>query len=136
MQFYKKKEICPISLNVYASILSDEYLTEQAPIIYERKIRQQKYLKMTIKALVKLFISTEKIKVRYKKSYLKGLQFTLKGRLKGARRARKMSKHHGSIGPNTYNKRSKSNQQTIYTKWGTWNLKTSLSRTTNLPHRH
>ena len=72
MQFYKKKEICPISLNVYASILSDEYLTEQAPIIYERKIREQKYLKMSIKALVKLFISTEKIKVRYKKSYLKG----------------------------------------------------------------
>jgi hypothetical protein len=47
-----------------------------------------------------------------------------------------MTNHHGSIGPNTYSKRSKSNQQTIYTKWGTWNLKTSLSRTTNLQHRH
>jgi len=96
---------------------------------------EKMYSKMTLKQLIKL-LNPQIIKVPYNKSYLKGLQLTLKGRLKGARRARKMTNHHGSIGPNTYSKRSKSNQQTIYTKWGTWNLKTSLSRTTNLQHRH
>lgn len=51
-----------------------------------------------------------------KQSYLKGLRFSIKGRLKGARRARTIINRHGSIGPNTYNKRSKSNQQVIFTK--------------------
>ena len=51
-----------------------------------------------------------------KESYLKGLRFSIKGRLKGARRARTMVNRYGSIGPNTYNKRSKSNQQVIFTK--------------------
>ena len=98
---------------------------------------EEKHPKMSLKQLIKwLKLNPQIITVRYNKSYLKGLQLTLKGRLKGARRARKMTNHHGSIGPNTYRKRSKSNQQTIYTKWGTWNLKTSLSRTTNLQHRH
>lgn len=77
------------------------------------------YYESRINAPLKILPQIKIIKVRYKKSYLKGLQLTLKGRLKGARRARKMTNHHGSIGPNTYNKRSKSNQQTIYTKWGT-----------------
>jgi hypothetical protein len=51
-----------------------------------------------------------------KQSYLKGLRFSIKGRLKGARRARTMIHRYGSIGPNTYNKRSNSNQQVIFTK--------------------
>jgi hypothetical protein len=39
-----------------------------------------------------------------------------------------MTEGHGSVGPNSYKIRSRSNQQTIFTKWGTWSLKTSLSR--------
>jgi hypothetical protein len=62
---------------------------------------------------------------------LKGWQLSVKGRLKGARRARKMQRHFGSTGPNTFNKPSQSNQRVIFTKWGAWNLRTSLSRSTH-----
>ena len=62
------------------------------------------------------------------KTYLRGLQFTIKGRLKGARRARTMVERYGTIGPNTYRKQSFSNQKIIFTKWGTWSLTTSLYR--------
>jgi ribosomal protein S3 len=47
---------------------------------------------------------------------MRGLQISVKGRLKGARRARAMTEGHGSVGPNSYKIRSRSNQQTIFTK--------------------
>jgi len=89
-------------------------ITQVSHLKFDSQI-EQKHPKMCFEKLTKL-LKTQIIKVRYNKSYLKGLKLTLKGRLKGARRARKMTNHHGSIGPNTYSKRSKSNQQTIYTK--------------------
>jgi hypothetical protein len=45
-----------------------------------------------------------------------GLNLSIVGRLKGARRASKLQKHFGPIGPNSYNKRSKTNMVPIFTK--------------------
>lgn len=64
----------------------------------------------------------------FKKTKLKGLQVSLKGRLKGVRRARKNIKHFGTVAPNSLRKVIKFNQQPIYTKWGIWNLKVHLYR--------
>ena len=78
--------------------------------------------------------SIESKKIYKRKSKLLGLNISLKGRLKGARRARRLVHNWGSTGPNSFNKRSKSNNTNIYTKWGIWNLKTSISRSINQRH--
>jgi hypothetical protein len=56
------------------------------------------------------------VKTNKPKTVLRGLQIVIKGRIKGARRARTNKNEFGSIGPNSYNKRSRSNQLPIFTK--------------------
>jgi len=63
------------------------------------------------------------------KTKLGGLLVTLKGRLKGIRRARKTVLYTGTVAPNTLDCQVYSHQKPIPTKWGIWNLKVHLSRT-------
>lgn len=52
----------------------------------------------------------------FKKSNLKGLSLSIRGRLKGARRARSYGYTYGTIGPNSLNQRSKTTKEPIFTK--------------------
>lgn len=62
---------------------------------------------------------------------LGGLQIIIKGRIGGSRRTRTIRHTYGKQGPTSHCINSKSNQTTINTKWGTWNLRTTLLKNIN-----
>lgn len=65
---------------------------------------------------IKELLGKRRMNERKYKSNLLGLRLVIKGRLKGVRRTRKIQQHFGSIGPNSFNKKSQTNLTNIYTK--------------------
>ncbi len=57
----------------------------------------------------------------------RGIKVSVKGRLNGARRARTMVESEGGVSGNTLCLKHKSTSREIYTKWGVWQLKVSVS---------
>jgi len=56
-----------------------------------------------------------------------GLSISVKGRLRGVRRTRKLELIEKGVSANTLGKEHKFIQVPISTKWGIWNLKISVS---------
>jgi len=56
-----------------------------------------------------------------------GLSMSVKGRLRGVRRSRKLELIEKGVSANTLAKEHKFIQVPISTKWGIWNLKISVS---------